>query len=95
MLATGVFGYAALKWAIAASHGAKDWSNFLALAWKYAACAGCKAERSVTSAFATAGIVFGLYQRCGLGVDSGSPRSFCTLMTSREEFGDAASIFSM
>ena len=33
---------------------------------------------------ATAGIVVGLYQRCGFGVSSGSPSSVCTSITRRE-----------
>ncbi len=40
-----------------------------------------------------AGIVFGLYQRCGLGVELGKPRRSCTVITFRAGFGDADSIF--
>ena len=53
------------------------------------------AERSAATAFATAGIVDGLYHRCGLGVLSGSPSRCCTSMTLRLPFGAAASILFM
>ena len=46
-------------------------------------------------AFATAGMVFGLYHRCGLGVLSGSPSTFWTTITLRSGFGDADSILFM
>ena len=44
---------------------------------------------------ATAGIVFGSYQRWGLGVSSGSPRTCWATMTLRAALGEAASIWSM
>ena len=44
---------------------------------------------------ATAGMVDGLYHRCGLGVLSGSPSSFCTSISLRAESGTAFSIESM
>ena len=37
-------------------------------------------------------MVFGSYQRCGLGVEPGSPSSFCTSITLRELLGAADSI---
>ncbi len=44
---------------------------------------------------ATAGIVFGLYHRCGLGVLLGSPRTFWATMTLRLGFGEADSMSFM
>ncbi len=44
---------------------------------------------------ATAGIVFGLYQRWGFGVLSGSPRTCWATMTLRFEFGEADSMSFM
>ena len=44
---------------------------------------------------ATAGMVDGLYHRCGLGVLSGRRRRCCTSMTVRAELGAAASILFM
>ena len=41
---------------------------------------------------ATAGIVPGLYHRCGFGVLSGRPSSCCTLITLRPGAGAAFSI---
>jgi len=41
------------------------------------------------------GIVAGSYHRCGFGVLSGRPSSFCTTMTRRPESGTAFSIVSM
>ena len=46
-------------------------------------------------AFATAGIVFGSYHRCGLGVLSGRPSTFWTMITLRLGSGDADSILFM
>ena len=46
-------------------------------------------------ALATAGMVVGLYHRCGFGVVSGSPRRFWTLMTLRSGSGEADSILVM
>ena len=43
-------------------------------------------------ALATAGIVVGLYHKCGFGVLSGRPSNCCTSMTLREESGEAFSI---
>ena len=51
--------------------------------------------RSAAIALATAGIVVGLYQRCGFGVLSGRPSRCWTTMTLRHEFGDADSILFM
>ena len=51
--------------------------------------AGSNFERSDASATATAGIVLGLYHRCGFAVLSGNPKRCCTLITLRAEFGDA------
>src|ERR1022692_3274669 len=75
--------------------GCSERSNEAAFAVKYAACAGCRAERSWAISFATAGIVEGLYHRCGLGVLSGRPRRSCTSITLRLAFGVAASILFM
>ena len=44
---------------------------------------------------ATAGIVVGLYQRCGFGVDAGRCSSVCTSITLRWASGAACSILSM
>ena len=44
---------------------------------------------------ATAGIVFGSYHRCGLGVLSGSPSTFWAMITLRPASGDADSILFM
>ena len=46
-------------------------------------------------AFAAAGMVFGSYHRCGLGVLSGRPSRFCTTITLRLGLGDADSILFM
>ena len=46
-------------------------------------------------AFATAGMVPGLYHRCGFGVLSGRPSRSCTTMTLRAAFGAAFSIVFM
>src|SRR5271157_4936721 len=46
-------------------------------------------------AFATAGMVPGLYHRCGFGVLSGKPSRFCTTTTLRDELGAAFSIVFM
>ena len=46
-------------------------------------------------ALATAGIVFGSYQRWGLGVSSGRPRTCWATITLRAALGDAASIWFM
>ena len=51
--------------------------------------------RSAAMALATAGIVDGLYHRCGFGVLSGRPSSRCTSMTLRLESGTASSIVVM
>ena len=66
-----------------------------ALARKYDAWDGWMAARPVAIALATAGIVVGLYQRCGFGVLSGRPSRFCTSMTFRLESGTAFSIVVM
>ena len=47
------------------------------------------AARSAAIALATAGMVDGSYHRCGFGVLSGRPSTFCTLMTLRLESGTA------
>ena len=44
---------------------------------------------------ATAGIVFGLYQRWGFGVSFGSPSTCWATITRRFGFGEAASILFM
>jgi len=62
---------------------------------KNEACAGCSAARSAATAFATAGIVPGLYHRCGFGVLSGRPSRSCTVTTLRDELGAAFSIVFM
>ena len=80
---------------MASSHGVSEASNFFRLAWKYALCAGCRADRSAAMALATAGIVFGSYHRCGFGVLSGRPSRCCTTITLRFGFGDADSILFM
>src|SRR5580693_6782767 len=49
------------------------------------------AARSAAIAFATAGMVLGLYHRCGFGVAVGRPSRFCTTMTLRDELGAAFS----
>ena len=95
MVATGVPGYLALNAAMAFSHGVSDRSNACSRAWKYAVCAGRSADRSAAITFATAGIVFGSYHRCGFGVLSGSPSTFWTTITLRFAFGDADSILFM
>ena len=46
-------------------------------------------------ALATAGIVFGSYQRCGFGVSSGSPRTCWATITLRAALGEADSIWFM
>ena len=46
-------------------------------------------------AWATVAMTPGLYHRCGFGVLSGRPSSFCTTMTWRPESGTAFSIVSM
>ena len=67
----------------------------VALALKYEAWAGWMAARSAAIALATAGIVLGLYHRCGFGVSVGRPSRSCTTMTLRELFGAAFSIVFM
>ena len=76
-------------------HGCSDATNLVSLARKVEAWAGSSAERSEANALATAGIVFGLYHRCGFGVLSGRPSRCCTLITLRAEFGDAEASESM
>jgi len=53
------------------------------------------AARLSATAAATLGIVPGSYHRCGFGVLSGRPSSFCTTMTWRPESGTAFSMLSM
>ncbi len=73
---------------MAAVQGSSEASNVLRLAAKAAACDGCSSDRASAIAFATAGMVFGSYQRCGFGVLSGSPSRCWTLITLR--FGRGA-----
>ena len=80
---------------MALNHGGSEASNLVTLARKYDAWAGSRAERSAAIAWATAGIVFGSYHRCGFGVLSGRPNRCCTMITWRAEFGDADSILAM
>src|ERR1700733_3026374 len=95
VVATGVPGYRTLNAAIRRYQGCRDRSNAAARAVKYARWAGWRAARSAATAFATAGMVVGLYHRCGLGVLSGRPSRCCTSTTLRPEFGAAASILFM
>ena len=95
VVATGVLGQRAANAFSARRHGASEAMNLAALALKYAACAGASAESVPASARATAGIVAGAYQRCGLGVESGSRSSLCTSITLRDELGEAASMLFM
>ena len=88
-------GYFALNAAMALSHASSEAMNAAALALKYEAWAGWRAARSPAIASATAGIVLGLYHRCGFGVPVGRPSRFCTTMTLRAEFGAAFSIVFM
>ena len=74
---------------MALNHGWSEATNLVSLAWKVDAWAGSSLDRSVASALATAGIVLGLYHRCGFAVLSGRPSKCCTLITLRAEFGDA------
>jgi hypothetical protein len=53
------------------------------------------AARSAAIAVATAGIVSGLYHRCGFGVLPGRPSRSWTTMTLRAGFGAAFSIVVM
>ncbi len=53
------------------------------------------AARFRAMAWATVAMTPGLYHRCGFGVLSGRPSSFCTTMTWRPESGTAFSIVSM
>ncbi len=53
---------------------------------------GSSSDRSVAITLATAGMVFGLYQRCGLGVESGSPSTCWATMTLRSGLGEADSM---
>src|SRR6185437_6191128 len=92
--ATGVRGWAALNAAMAAIQGCSDALKALRLASKYAASSGSKDVSSVATAAATAGIVLESYQRCGLGVLSGSPSKCCTSITLRPEFGVASTILA-
>ena len=88
--------YFALKAAIACSHGCERRVEGVQVRLEVRARAlGRSAARSAAIALATAGIVFGLYQRCGFGVLSGRPSSVWTTMTLRVEFGDADSILFM
>ena len=75
--------YFALNAAMALNQGLSDASKDCSLAWKYALWLGSSSERSAAMTLATAGIVFGLYHRCGLGVLSGSPRTCWATMTLR------------
>ena len=79
---------------MALNHGCSEATNLLSFAWKVEAWAGSSADRSDANALATAGMVFGLYHRCGFAVLLGRPSRPCTLITLRAEFGDAeASVF--
>ncbi len=59
--------------AIALPHAASELTKALALALKYEAWPGEREARSAATAFATAGMVTGLYHRCGFGVSVGKP----------------------
>ena len=80
---------------MAANHGWSDAMKVAALVLKYEALVGCSVAKSAAREFATLGIVFGSYQRCGFGVLPGSRRRFWTSITCRFEFADADSIFVM
>ena len=90
-----MFGYLAANAAMALFHAVREAVKAAALALKYEACAGWMAARSAAIALATAGIVPGLYHRCGFGVPVGRPSRSWTTMTLRAEFGAAFSIVCM
>src|ERR1700722_3103676 len=95
VVAAVVPAYVALNAAMALTHGCSEATNLALLALKVDAWAGSSAERSDANAWATAGIVFGSYHRCGLAVLSGSLSRCCTLIILRAEFGDAEARESM
>ena len=80
---------------MAFSQGFSDASKAWSLASKYALWLGSSSERSAAMTLATAGMVLGLYHRCGFGVLSGSPRTCWATMTLRLEFGEADSMSFM
>src|ERR1035437_877592 len=95
VVATGVLAKLDFSAAMACVHGANELSKAVTSAVKYAACEGASAARSLPIAFATAGMVGGLYQRCGLSMPAGSPSRLWTSITRRVELGVAASMVSM
>ena len=62
---------------------------------KYAWWLGSSFERSAAMTWATAGIVLGLYHRCGFGVLSGSPSTCWATMILRLGLGEADSMSFM